>query len=223
MALEESNKHTQLLIDNIKEVRLLRRYRKAPNAKDKEVLYKSCIVLLVACWESFVEDLVTHALEHMVENCESPKNFPATVLDSVSSAYNGPKMWVIAGEGWRQVLKDNLKAYLGKTTGIFNTPRAEQVDALFKKIIGLDSLSHNWHWDGKDYKAVCKELDDLITLRGSIAHRVKSDVTVTMEHVSSAEALVLYLAVRSHNQTRSYLSGLTCGAPWNDITYRGHT
>lgn len=221
MALAESNKHTQVLIENVKEVRLLRKYRKAPNAKDKEVLYKSCIVLLVACWESFVEDLVAHSLEHMVENCETPSAFPPGVLERVASSYNGSKMWALAGDGWRQALRDNLKSVLGKTSGVFNTPRSEQVDDLFKKVIGLENLSHTWHWDGTTHKANSKALDDLITLRGSIAHRVKADQAVTVEQVSAAETLVLHLAVRSHNQTVEYLTKVTCEPPWKGLLYKG--
>jgi hypothetical protein len=223
MAIEEQNKHTQWLVDNVKEVRLLRKYRKAPNAKDKEVLYKSCIVLLVACWESFVEDLVTHALEHMVEKCADPSCFPPTVLERVSSSYNGPKVWALAGDGWRHALRDNLKSVLGKTSGIFNTPKCDPVNDLFKKVIGLENISHTWTWDGKEHKDIATELDELITLRGSIAHRVKADSTVGLEHVTAAEKLILYLAVRSHNQTLEHLKKITGVAPWNGIKYQEHT
>ena len=165
--------HTLLLVENVKEVRLLRQYRKAPKAKDKEVLYKSCIVLLVACWESFVEDLVAHALEHMVDHCASPKEFPASVLDRVASAYNGPKMWAVAGDGWRQVLRDNLKTVLGKTSGIFNTPRAEQVDDLFKNVVGLQDLSHSWYWDGKTHEEICA-IEPLNVISASSSAQISS-------------------------------------------------
>jgi hypothetical protein len=217
----ENNRQAQILVENVQEVRLLRKYRKAPKANDKEVLYKSCVVLLVACWESFVEDLVSHSLEHMIECCEAPTSFPPNVLERVASNYNGQKVWQLAGEGWRQALRDNFKSVLGKTSGVFNTPRAAQVDDLVKKVIGFENLSASWEWDGKDCKTIRSELDDLITLRGSIAHRVKAESTVSAEQVGHAETLVLHLAVRSHNTVLSYLESCTSKRPWKTMRYKG--
>lgn len=220
MAISEDNKHTALLIDNVNEVRGLRKFRPPSEGESKEVLYKGSIVLLVACWESFVEDLVSHSLEYMIEKCDSPTMFPATVLDRVASSYNGSKIWSLAGDGWRQALRDNMKSVLGKTTGIFNTPRSDDVDGLFKKVIGLEKISHAWHWDGVNHERAASELNDLVTLRGSIAHRVKPDKTVSLDTVKAAEDLVQFLAVKSHNRTLAHLKQAVGSSPWKRIKYK---
>lgn len=221
MAIADNNKHTKLLIENVHEVRRLRKFRPITSGDTKEVLYKSSIVLLVACWESFVEDLVSHSLEYMVEECVSPNKFPPSVLDRVSSSYSGQKMWGLAGDGWRQALRDHLKTVLGKTSGIFNTPRADQVDELFKKVIGLENISHSWHWDAIDFNIAVNNLNELVTLRGAIAHRVKADKTVTLETVKEAEELIYSLAVKSHNKTLAYLKHVVGKSPWDRIQYKG--
>lgn len=220
MAVREDNKHTVLLIDNVNEVRRLRTFRSPTGGASKEVLYKSSIVLLVACWESYVEDLVSHSLEYMIEECDSPAKFPPTVLERVASSYNGQKMWSLAGNGWKQALRDNFKSVLGKTTGVFNTPRSDDVDSLFKRVIGLENISHGWHWDGKSREEACGDLNDLVTLRGAIAHRVKTDQAVSLETVKAAEELVYFLAVKSHNRTLSFLKQTVGSSPWKRIRFK---
>jgi hypothetical protein len=220
VAVQEENKHTRLLIDNVHEVRHLRSFRSPPGRTSKEVLYKSSIVLLVACWESYVEDLIAHSLEFMIEQCDSPAKFPAIVLERVASSYNGQKIWSLAGDGWKQALRDNFKSVLGKTTGVFNTPRPDDVDSLFKKVLGLENVSHSWHWKDTDREKACKELNELVTLRGSIAHRVKSDQPVSLATVKAAENLVYFLAVKSHNATVSFLKQTVESSPWKRIQFQ---
>jgi hypothetical protein len=38
-----------------------------------EVLNKSAVVLLVACWEAYLEDLVTHAFDESLNRCDKPR------------------------------------------------------------------------------------------------------------------------------------------------------
>jgi hypothetical protein len=156
----------------------------------------------------------------MINKCDSPSKFPSTVLERVSSTYNGQKMWSLAGEGWRQALRDNMKSILGKTTGVFNTPRSDDVDGLFKKVIGLENISHGWHWDGTTREDAVRELHDLVTLRGAIAHRVKTDQRVTLSTVKAAEELVYFLAVKSHNRTLAFLDQTVGYSPWKRIQFR---
>jgi hypothetical protein len=227
MPIEPKNKHYNALIDNVKEVDRLQEIHSqittpGPGRKyDVQVLHKSAIVLLVACWEAYVEDLVAAILKEMIAAADDYTVFPKIVLERVGSQHSGPKAWDLAGDGWKQALKDNLKEVLAKTTGTLNTPRTEQVDELFNKTIGLSSPSSSWYWPGRSAKQAAKALDELITLRGSIAHRVSVARSVTLEDVRDARNLIRRLAAKTHNRVCGYLKERIGKSPWKTVKFKG--
>jgi hypothetical protein len=97
MAIDASNKHTTALITNLKDVTRLKDIHgritsKGPGRKrDVEVLHKSALVLLVACWEAFVEDMIEAALGWMILHAKDYKAFPSVVLDRIASTHQGAK------------------------------------------------------------------------------------------------------------------------------------
>jgi hypothetical protein len=226
MAVDPKNKHVNALIDNVHEVdRLkklrppLKRHASPSDNKDLEVLYKSCIVLLVACWEAYVEDLASAALEYLMAECKDHTALPPYVLDRIASTHSGQKVWELAGDGWKKVLRDNLKSVLAKTTGALNTPKTAQVDELFLKTLGVPKLSSGWNWTGITPDQAARALDDLVMLRGSIAHRVVASRNVERDDVKNARDLVYHLAVCSHNATGEHLKTIVGQVPWNRVKY----
>ena len=225
MAIQKSNKHTNRLVKNLHDVDRLRDIHghitsKGPGRKhDVEVLHKSAIVLLAACWEAFIEDMIEATLEWMIQHAKDPKVFASVVLDRVASTHQGGKIWQLAGDGWKQVLRDNLKEVYARTTATLNTPRSEQVDALFEKTIGLKNLSRNWHWKGRSAEQARKSLDDLITLRGSVAHRVSGSRHVRLKDVSDSRDFVCRLAAKSHNAVCVHVHRSFRQTPWTMIKF----
>lgn len=185
---------------------------------DVEVLNKSAIVLAVACWEAFVEDLAELALKAIVDGAKDHTVVAPVVLERVASRNTGMNAWRLAGDGWKDAIRDNYKEVLAKTTGALNTPRAPQVDELFVKTIGLVSLSSHWHWPGRSAKQAISALDKLVTLRGSIAHRVSHSQSVTKREVKTAIDLVARLAIASNNVVRKFVHERTKIYPWLEIT-----
>lgn len=225
MAIEKANKHVNGLIANIDEVDRLSDIHsqittKGPGRKyNVEILHKSAIVLLVACWEAYVEDLVGAMLEHMVVKAKDHTVFPEYVLKRIGSDHSGLKAWDLAGAGWKKILRGNLQGVLSRTTGSLNTPKTEQVDALFKKAVGLSALSSSWYWPGRSVQQTTTMLDDLVTLRGSIAHRVKTAHSVKLKDVKDARSLVYRLSVKSHNRARAYLLNQLGESPWMKVAF----
>jgi len=225
MAIPASNKHTKALTTNLGDITRLKDIHaritpKGPGRKhDVEVLHKSAIVLLVACWEAFIEDMAEPTLNWMIVNAKGHKVFPESVLERISSTHQGSKAWLLAGDGWKQVLRDNLKEVLARTTATLNTPKSEQVDALFEKTIGLKTLSAASHWKGRPAEQSRKSLNDLVTLRGSIAHRVSGARHVRVKDVSEAEDLICRLAVKSHNAVCIHVYRIFRRTPWALIKY----
>lgn len=220
-------KHVEQFLENMEEVaRLLEIHTKISGAgagrkHSVEVLNKSAMVLACACWEAYVEDLCDSALEWLATNCKSPAMLPEHLLETIGQKYNGKKAWVLAGEGWRKALRDNLKEYQGKNAKDFNTPKSDNVDALFKKIIGLDNLSGQWRWKGRSSAMSRKALDDFVVLRGDVAHRVRAKRSVLKADVTAFIDLQSRLAVISTNRVGTYLHKIVGAHPWMRASYRG--
>lgn len=220
--------HIEQLFANVDEVRQLLEIHAAVGGEgpgrrtNVEVLNKSAIVLVVACWEAYVEDLATFALDFMIKEAQSHKVFPKTVLERVASKCSGPNAWALAGDGWKKALRDNFSEVLAKTTGTLNTPRAPQVDELFLKTLGLQDLSSCWYWPGRTQDRAVGALDALITLRGSIAHRVQHSDAVRKRRVTEAIELISRLAARSTNTVSRHVHAQVGKYPWShSITYKG--
>lgn len=204
--------HMRNFVSNVMEVdRLLEIHAMAtspgPGRKHAvEILNKSGIVLLVACWEAFVEDLASNALRLLLEKGNDHSVFSDEVLERIGSKHQGKNAWLLAGDGWKSVCVNHLKDVLAKTTGNLNTPKAQQVDELFEKVLGLKEISKRWSWKGRTVAASREDLDALVTLRGSIAHRVKATRNVRKKDVTDARDFISRLAVKSHNAVTSHLA-----------------
>src|SRR4051812_72765 len=91
--------HLEQLLANMRETQRLMEIHTevaggGPGRKhDVEVLNKSAIVLSVACWEAFVEDLAELALRAIVDDAEDHKAVAAVVLERVASKNTGMNAW----------------------------------------------------------------------------------------------------------------------------------
>lgn len=225
MAARDRPPHLQELLSNIKETASLLDIHTSVGGtgpgrrRGIEVLNKSAIVLVVACWEAFVEDLAKTSLEFMIAHATDHRAFPDVVLERVASKNNGLKAWTLAGDGWKKALSDNLTEVLAKTTGTLNTPRAVQVDDLFSKTIGLKDISKTWKWSSRTSAQAVTALDALVTLRGGIAHRVKHSNSVRKQDVMNAFDLVGRLSVRCNNEVRTFIHSRIDKYPWGVMQY----
>jgi len=64
-----------------------------------------------------------------------------------------------------------------------------------------------------------KELEKLVTLRGSIAHRVSTANSVHKKDVVRCDRTVTRLAIATHNAVNSYLEKSLGFKPWDDYKY----
>jgi len=106
-------KHMDALIDNVHEVDRLPEIhgqitKKGSGYKHNvQVLHKSAIVPLIACWEAYVEDLAEASLEYMISASKNHTVFPKYVLERVGANHSGVNAWKLAGSGWKKVLRGN--------------------------------------------------------------------------------------------------------------------
>ncbi len=165
---------------------------------DVEVLNRAAIVFITACWESYVEDVALEGFDFLVANAPDASKVPGKVRALASAelreAVDATKVWELADQGWKQVLTRHRAAVKKRWLDSLNTPKTEQVDSLFKDLLGLSALHAHWHWKGMPAEKAKDKLDDYITVRGAIAHRLKHDEAVykdwSTDYLGHVERLV---------------------------------
>jgi hypothetical protein len=219
----------QAFLENGWHVTDLLELHKEKNAKKKthhayEVLPKSCVVLLVACWEAFLEDVAETGVKFLVDKSVSPTMLPKSLLGHISAELkqdrNELRVWDLADEGWKRVVKDHYKVMLAKHLGPFNTPKAGNVDNLFKATMGIENLSSCWSWKGMPNKDAKDKLGEIVSLRGSIAHRVNASKKVTRALANRHGIHLLNLAIKTSNHVRHCLHSATGEYPWVEESYK---
>ncbi len=221
--------HMNNLVENISEVERLMEIHKgtagsAPGYKHNlAVLNKSGIVLLVACWEAFIEDLAQNAFEFMLDASVKHTTFPNEVLTSSSKCLKNSKdnrdVWKLAGDGWKKVLTDHKSELFKNNIGKLNTPKPAQVDYLYKSLLGISSLSSKWKWTGMSVSKSKDKLTKLVELRGAIAHRVSTSSGVHKSVVEDHSSFIHLLAVKSSNAVSNHVIKCTGQEPWPPYMY----
>ncbi len=170
-----------------------------------DVLNRSGIVLVVASWEAFVEDLVTLALERILAATGQPSHFPKATLLAASRGLRAAKderrVLELAGDGWRGVVSE----YCSSKIRSLNSPTASEVEALFQDVLGLVGLTSRWKWGKTTSSQAAQQLDALVKRRHAIAHRVSFGRITTKKELESAVSLVLRLAEATTRAVSAFL------------------
>ena len=189
-----------------------------------EVLNKSAIVLLVACWESFIEGLATNAFDALFEQASGPQVFPNKVLVASSLALkqnaNDMEIWKLAGDGWRSILSSHREDVLERHVGKLNSPKPEQITSLFENLLGLKNVTQCWSYQRMSPKVAEKKLIELVVLRGDIAHKVTTSTYVQKATVMFYIDFIGRLAGRMSSRVGLFIEERTHHIPWEvNITY----
>lgn len=190
----------------------------AGRKRDVEVLNRTAMVFITACWESYVEDIAKESFEFMLNNVSKADHIPIKVRNlatkSIFDQKDPTRVWGIADNGWRALLTGHKDEAIAKWLGNFNTPKCAQVESLFDELLGIKNISSGWHWQRMTNVRAKEKLDEYVTIRGNIAHRIahessvyKSWGTGYLKHVEN----IIYCMERDiYNQ----LSAVTGKNPW---------
>lgn len=142
-----------------------------------DVLNRAAVVMVCAAWEAYCEDIVAEAIAIIVQDCNDPAKLPiylkTHIAKQVKTSPHDHAPWDMAGDGWRTVVRTNASSATKKLTGSWNTPKTTQVNDLFATSLGIVDISSNWAWAKNSPDATKVKLDELVSLRGEIAHRLK--------------------------------------------------
>jgi hypothetical protein len=159
----------------------------------------------------------------MTAGASEPNIFPASVLAGASKPLredlDESRIWALAGNGWKAVLESRRNDLVQRHLGKLNTPKPENVDELFRKLIGLKDLSSCWSWKATSPAAARQRLERLIELRGEIAHRVMATKPVKKKLLHQSGDFVCRLAARSSNHVLQYVYSRTKLEPWIPVRY----
>jgi len=141
------------------------------------VLNKSAIVLLCASWEAYCEDIVSEVVQHFVDHAPDANALPQALRNRIATDLHTDKMkmWTLAGDGWRAVLQARLADLKVERDRKLNTPKTSQIKQLFADHAGYGDITSEWYWHGRTVDSATDTLDEFVTLRGAIAHRVEAD------------------------------------------------
>lgn len=183
-----------------------------------EVLNRSAVVFITACWESYVEDLATEAFDFLLENCPTsgaiPPKVKALAIKPIWDQKNPIKVWDIADTGWRKLLQDHKATTLQHWLGPFNTPKTGKVNELYEELLGIKKLSSKWYWKAMSAANAEQKLDDFIQVRGDIAHRLNPGKAVQKNLGTKYHEHVKKLVDCCEREVHAHLLQLTWKEPW---------
>jgi len=148
------------------------------NTRKSEVFKRSSVILVVTAWESYIEDMLGLHINHKLDVAKSPadisKAFNTVASDwyiAILNKYDDhpkPKDFIKwTGDNWKKIIQERLQ----KDLFSLNTPKSENISDLSKRYLGVD-ITQQWNIEKTSSLQVSKRLDQIITLRGEITHRI---------------------------------------------------
>jgi hypothetical protein len=207
----------QLLLDLAADVPVTIEQR----ADKLEVLYRGGIVLAIAAWERFVEDVCDETAFFLIDNALQMGDLPNALTQAMieeilqlTPAIQRTRILGLAGEGY----KTEAKRFVRDRINEFHTPEARKVADLMKTCLGLKDVNLYWGTTGADSSQKERQLANYLQLRHEAAHQVRgSGSSITDTDVQGCKALVEQLAGRSEQLIEQHVQAMTWLAgrlPW---------
>ncbi len=177
-----------------------------------EVLNKSAVVLICACWEAYNEDVCAEAIEHICKNARDstklPKDLKKLIAIGLEKDDHELAVWRLAGRGWRVVLKSNQQLAFRKHIQSLNTPKSRNLENLFRDCLGIDDITRSWGRPHLPAKNAKERIDGYVTLRGAIAHRGAALESVKKIQCTKFKSLVEDMAQRVDVVARKHVQSV---------------
>jgi hypothetical protein len=153
---------------------------------------KGTYLLIAALWETYCEDVLLETMTELITSIDDAESLPIAIRRAIARDVKEDKHdlspWQLAGVRWRAVADQRARRLCREW--VFNSPKADNVDELFRRTLGIPDVSQCWTTER--VPAPRSALDEHLTRRGELAHRSAS-TTVTKRQVSDFYQLVMDL------------------------------
>lgn len=128
-----------------------------------DALNRSAIILAMAAWEGFVEDLLKTAVAQISRHANGPSALSENVREAMIAymyethgwgklnTTTKETIWALTGRGWRKSYRDYTQVRINS----LHTPNYENVKKLYSSTIGLADFTCDWgatRWRPEDYR-----------------------------------------------------------------------
>jgi hypothetical protein len=168
------------------------------------------VLMLCAAWELYIEEVILEGVQFFFASVDLPNALPRDVQKELARAVKESKHDLkpleLAGEGWKNLYRNHTN----ETLAGLNTPKSGNLDPLFKRFLGANSISGNW-------SSGAQAINAFVGVRGDIAHRGRDARYVTIGKLSGYKGLVSLAAIETDNYLSEFLRDNTPGVarPWN--------
>ena len=156
------------------------------------------VLMLCAAWELYLEELAVECCRIFVDRLNSPDQLPLPVQKEISKVVRDSKHELkpleLAGDGWVTIFQNHV----GQSVSNLNTPKSNNLDPLFKRLLGVDEISSFWS-EGK------AEVNAFVSARGDIAHRGRDVGYVTINKLHEYRALIVKSVIDTDNSMADYI------------------
>jgi len=157
------------------------------------------VLLLCAAWELYIEEVIIESVKHSIDRCVSPDDLPnivkKTISDYVRNSKHQLKPLTMAGDGWKVIYLEIAREWV---TGL-NTPKSNNINEGFHKILGIQNLSSSWTLG-------VKAINDFVTARGDVAHQGSDAGNIRMNVLSGTYKIqVCKCAIETDNALTTFL------------------
>lgn len=180
----------------------------APGRRGLGHLTRSGVLMLCAAWELYLEELARESALILAQRAANPGSLPTSVKKEIAKVVRDSKHELkpleLAGDGWRIVYSNHV----GQTTSGLNTPKSTNVDALFKRLCGVEEMSAKW-------SVGAAAIDAFVTARGEIAHRGRDATYVRIGLLREYREQVIRTVVDTDNAMADFIRANSAGgSPW---------
>jgi RiboL-PSP-HEPN len=188
------------------------------------ILNKATYVLVASLWEAYCQDIVTEALDILIDYAPTWEQLPRQLTHDIAKEIRSSNMplmaaWDLAGDGWRKHIKDRQEAHAFQRNYDFSGPKSANVERLFSESLGLRDIRNAWKQ--AEGLTVCSDLDAHLDRRNNIIHEIEPGPMVNKRDVKAFYGIVRRLVKCTDKIVDDMLTTSTGKSRWTSYVKSG--